>query len=1843
MSSVDERCGDVNGGDESAVAIDRICDVFEGEWKQGSRPLLEEYLIRVPASMRGELLVELLRVEGYWRRRLGEEFELAEYVGRFGEGVVEVLRGADVVMSEYSGGALQGWRDWGLIEGRYELRRELGRGAFGVVYLALEVPLARLVAIKFPVLGAGVRHGEWERIVVGEGRAAGRATHPHLVQVYYSGFTELCGVERRVPFVVFQYVEGRTLAEVLLGGGMGHERAALIAACICEALQAVHERGLVHRDVKPANVLIEDETWRPYLTDFGLCVQSESAFEAGVVAGSPCYMSPEQAAGEGHRVNGSSDQYSVGLVLFEMLTGERGIGSLAELVSGGVVNWEERMCAVPGGLGRICVKMLSRERSQRFASCGVAAEALRGWLSELGTGGVEREIAGLVGEAGEGHAMAESVVADLRPRGLGHFISEDAEGYLGLISGRVGLSGLPESLEFWKSALESRVAGTYGAGMLYGPSGCGKSSFLRAGIIPNLSSEVLVVLVECRGCGTEELIVRQLQRLGLISLSGSWDVGRALAEVRAGAGVARKVLLVLDQFEQWLHGNVRGSGADLVRGLRHCDGVNLQMLLVVREEFWVMTGRFGGWLDVVFHEGRNAMMLDLFPVEHARRVLERFGRSLGRLVNPLSADDEEFLVGATGMLERGGLISPIELSLLVEAMRERPWRAAELASLGGIRGAGLELLERHLKGVGSGFDGVRLRSAAEAVLGVLLPEGGMEIRGLRRSRGELLCACSGVTSAEEGAVLFAWLMELLTGRLRWVSLSVPVDNAGGVGGVNEGEPCYELAHDYLVALLREWLSRSLRGSESGRARLLLEERASEWSRAGCPDRLLLTPGEFVWIRRRVVRGSWTGLQRSMMERVWGRLRRRLVILVSVLCVTWFGVWGLVGVVEAELRKREASRMMEGVCGARLENLGEWVERLGPYGEEFEELADTAVGLEKAGRLNVALVLRGLERAGNEDIKYLVEGLLDLGLEELLSLERVGLLRNREMVDWWRERAMDAGVSRGVRLRAACLWLASMQGESVEFPEDLLEFLVAEVGGLGPGELIAVRRLLAGAGAQLAGVLLRAFEESAGDSQRRGNLAVLLSEYGSEDVGLLGSALLLADVRSDRELTAAFARHGEAGVAWMRSALEVVPWRERVSTGLITGVLLSDLEGVCEELRSAGRRPERIRPEVRSFVDGRGVDLGEMRVNVVWVSDVDPWEIRVDCGEVELRGESGDWRRGGLCLREAVMLGEGADGGRRYVAVWGGECKGNCCCLAGLTEVEFEAAAEDLCGVRGYRELVSLSVSVDRGGVFRYTGVFRELGVKTDWNLRWNGVERHDWPQRDVSGVIGSGGEFRRVGVWVQEPLLESRLVSGVGVHEVAERIEEGAASGWQVSGVVAGETGEADIGEGGLGVLVMQRRVVVESQLQWEAERRAAAAIKLLELGTDEDLRRVLVATGERRVGSEVLSRLIGYGVSVGVLDGLWRESGLAGDGVGSGVDSVGLMGREFSILAVGEFAGMLRGTVAARVWLERLLPIYAGSPDPGLHSAAGWSLRELGYGVEMEEAQRGLSTGRAEGGRRWYLERIGEPGEAISLAILRGPQEFLMGSPLWEWERAGGVDGVNELRHMRRIPRSFAIGMTEVTVAQYRAFRADYGRAAGEGLIDEQPASSLTWYECAAYCNWLSERAGISRDQWCYDPGASFEDGMPMLADSLERTGYRLPTDAEWEYACRAGAATSRYWGGDSDLLGRYARVAGEGESEGLLGVGSLRPNGFGLFDMQGNVGEWCDGQIRSVGDVFGGIQVDLSQGGHVRSDEAWGRVVRGGNFYSWASAVRSAERMSERADRTAVWLGFRVARTIK
>ncbi len=225
--------------------------------------------------------------------------------------------------------------------GRYRVVSLLGKGGFGVVYQACDDELDRPVAIKVPRRDRLTRPGDVEAYLA-EARVVARLEHPHIVPVLDVGRTDdgLC-------FVVSRFIPGRDLSRQIKEARLPVGPAAALVATVAGALHHAHTKGLVHRDVKPGNILI-DLAGTPYLGDFGLVLREQDYGKGSGACGTPAYMSPEQANGEGHRVDGRSDVFSLGVVFYELLTGRRPFqGDTVEVLR--QIAADEAPAAAPGG------------------------------------------------------------------------------------------------------------------------------------------------------------------------------------------------------------------------------------------------------------------------------------------------------------------------------------------------------------------------------------------------------------------------------------------------------------------------------------------------------------------------------------------------------------------------------------------------------------------------------------------------------------------------------------------------------------------------------------------------------------------------------------------------------------------------------------------------------------------------------------------------------------------------------------------------------------------------------------------------------------------------------------------------------------------------------------------------------------------------------------------------------------------------------------------------------------------------------------------------------------------------------------------------------------------------------------------------------------------------------------------------------------------------------------------------------------------------------------------------------------------------------------------------------
>jgi serine/threonine protein kinase len=386
--------------------MDTLCQEFAGQWQAGIAPEIETFLLRVPNRQQKQLLSRLLRLEIRWLERTGRAPRLATYLSRFGDftDVVEEVflnsqrdeetqavdhggppaGGADPVPGGPSSAVLAP----GTRVRRYLIKRLIGQGTFGEVYLARHELLDKEFALKLPRPESFTP--EQAQRFVEEARALAKLDHPGIVAVQDADV-----LDDGRPFVAMAYVQGESLALRLKRGRLPPRDACGLTAQVADAIHHAHVRGFYHRDLKPANILL-DCGGHPQVVDFGLALRVEEQFgHQGEFAGTLAYMAPEQVRGGAHRLDGRADIWSLGVILYEMLTGQRPFRGANEAdLKEAILFWPPRPprqmgIELPPALETVLERCCQKAIESRYASAAELAAALRTCFPEPETPGVD--------------------------------------------------------------------------------------------------------------------------------------------------------------------------------------------------------------------------------------------------------------------------------------------------------------------------------------------------------------------------------------------------------------------------------------------------------------------------------------------------------------------------------------------------------------------------------------------------------------------------------------------------------------------------------------------------------------------------------------------------------------------------------------------------------------------------------------------------------------------------------------------------------------------------------------------------------------------------------------------------------------------------------------------------------------------------------------------------------------------------------------------------------------------------------------------------------------------------------------------------------------------------------------------------------------------------------------------------------------------------------------------------------------------------------------------------------------------------------------------------------------
>jgi serine/threonine protein kinase len=372
--------------DEELEQIDSICQEFDCSWRSATRLSIETFVAKVPARLRPAVLRELVHQEAELRFRAGEQPTAEEYNARFPdhaqvfERIWDALaESAPGIPSQNGGGQMLSLpREFG----RYRVERELGRGGMGVVFLAHDTQLDRKAALKVLFFDLTEEATARNRFLH-EARSMATLQHPNLCPIYDVG--EIDGRQ----FLSMPYFSGKTLAARLRDDEpLSTCAVAELVRKVALAVHHAHQAGLVHRDLKPGNIMF-DARGEPMIMDFGLARRARSGEEtfthSGLLIGSPAYMAPEQVEGNSQQIGPATDVWALGVILYQMLCGRRpfegSTGSvLAKIVSSEPPPLSAHTPRVDPAIEAICLKALAKQPENRYTSARAMAEALDAYL-----------------------------------------------------------------------------------------------------------------------------------------------------------------------------------------------------------------------------------------------------------------------------------------------------------------------------------------------------------------------------------------------------------------------------------------------------------------------------------------------------------------------------------------------------------------------------------------------------------------------------------------------------------------------------------------------------------------------------------------------------------------------------------------------------------------------------------------------------------------------------------------------------------------------------------------------------------------------------------------------------------------------------------------------------------------------------------------------------------------------------------------------------------------------------------------------------------------------------------------------------------------------------------------------------------------------------------------------------------------------------------------------------------------------------------------------------------------------------------------------------------------------
>ena len=822
----------------------------------------------------------------------------------------------------------------------------------------------------------------------------------------------------------------------------------------------------------------------------------------------------------------------------------------------------------------------------------------------------------------------EAIPIKVVPKGLRSFDKNDADYFLELLPDYPGQGKLPESIEYWKSRIEeTQVDLTFRVGVIYGPSGCGKTSLVKAGLLPRLSNNILTVAIEATPDDTEARLLTGVQtrcadlpkNLGLVDSLAAlhWD---------GAFPPGKKLLLVLDQFEQWLLAKRGQENTELVNALRHCDGNRVQAIIMVRDEYYGPTDPLQRELGIEFRRNLNSFRVEPFSQPHARKVLAAFGRGSERLREGPTPEQEEFIEQAVAGLAVDNTVMPVRLALFTQLFRGREWSPRALREIGGTERVGFIFLEETLVSRYADPRHKRHLSAIQSVLKVLLPESGTDIKGNMKSHRTLLEASGYGARPNE----FDALLGILDGELRLITPTEPEGRTPEDRQDQQlpGERYYQLTHDYLVPSIREWLTRKQKETRRGRAELLLADRSSLWN-AKPENRHLPSAWEACRIRCLTKKREWTDPQRKMMRKA-GRVHavRGLVALLLLLGAALTGLM-IQHQISVDKQATTAVGLVQRLLDADTAQVPEIVRSMSAYRRWIDpelkkiigEAADTS-----SRKLHASLALLPVDPS---QVDYIYSRLLNATPGELPILrDALGPHQSQLTPKLWSVLESAKPGDKSLLPAASALAIYDRRSPRWESAGGKVSEALATVNSVYLGPWLEALRPVRD---KLGTPLIMIFRE------KRPQAMNILIDYAGDDPTLVADLLMGADPKAYAGLFRIAQSQAGKSLPIFQAEIDKKPpflWNDpaldpswtKPETTLVSriesaqGMLterfafcqtmpLDEFLSVAEGLQRSGHRPMRLRP----YADGHAV-----QVAAIWTRDGRPWRIASDVTADEIR-------------------------------------------------------------------------------------------------------------------------------------------------------------------------------------------------------------------------------------------------------------------------------------------------------------------------------------------------------------------------------------------------------------------------------------------------------------------------------------------------------------------------------------------------------------------------------------------------------------------------------------------------